>query len=282
MDYYHVDVFSSQILSGNGLAVVFHREELSAEIMLKMAQEFRQFETIFLREAGEKTFRARIFTVEEELDFAGHPIIGAACSVHEKLYPEGSSISVSFVLNAKSVRSESVKMKSYYQATMNQGVPEFQGIVDDERRRVFMQALNLTEEDLHPRLPMEVVSTGLPYLIVPLVSGLDKARIGSGQFEQLLSGVNAKFVYIFDVEKREGRTWDNFGAVEDAATGSAAGPVGAYLCKWGVCNEGEDIMLRQGRFVGRPSEMKVFADPDTKEIKVTGDVCIVAKGQLLV
>ena len=213
MDYYHVDVFSSERLSGNGLAVVFHREELGAEFMLKMAQEFRQFETIFLCEAGEKTFRARIFTVEEELDFAGHPIIGAACSVHEKLYPGESSISVSFVLNAKSVRSESVKMKSYYQATMNQGVPEFLGSVDEERRRVFMQALNLTEEDLHPRLPMEVVSTGLPYLLVPLVSGLDKARIGSGQFEQLLSGVKAKFVYIFDVEKREGRTWDNSGAV---------------------------------------------------------------------
>lgn len=281
MDFFHVDVFSSQRLSGNGLTVIFHSEELDVALMQRIAQEFKQFETIFLRETADRQFRARIFTVEEELDFAGHPVIGAASALHEKLYAGESEITISFKLNAKSVLAESVKTSGGYQATMNQGVPQFIGIVANEEWRVFLEALNLAEEDLHPRLPMEVISTGLPYLIVPVASGLGKARICGRDFERLLSRVNAKFVYVLDAANREGRTWDNLGAVEDVATGSAAGPVGAYLCKWGECVEGEDIVLRQGRFAGRPSEMKVIVEPDSKEIKVSGDVCIIAKGQLL-
>ncbi len=281
MDFFHVDVFSSQRLSGNGLTVVFHREELDAELMQRIAQEFKQFETIFLRETEDKQFRARIFTVEEELDFAGHPVIGAASALHEKLYAGESEITISFKLNAKSVLAESVKTGGGYLAKMNQGVPQFIGIVANEERCVFLEALNLVVEDLHPRLPMEVISTGLPYLIVPVASGLGKARICGRDFERLLSRVNAKFVYVLDAANREGRTWDNLGAVEDVATGSAAGPAGAYLCKWGECDEGEGIVLRQGRFAGRPSEMKVIVEPDSKEIKVSGDVCIIAKGQLL-
>lgn len=79
----------------------------------------------------------------------------------------------------------------------------------------------------------------------------------------------------------EGRTWDNFGAVEDVATGSAAGPVGIYLYKWGICNATESIILNQGSFLGRPSKIKVYADQFTGEIYVTGDVKIIAKGELL-
>ncbi|WMJ84746.1 PhzF family phenazine biosynthesis protein [Oscillospiraceae bacterium LTW-04] len=282
MIYCHADVFSSKSLSGNGLTVIIHEEELDTQYMQRTAQEFKQFETIFLKQVGEKRFRARIFTVEEELDFAGHPILGAVATVHENLYSEESRITTVFELNKKTLQSETIKKDKYYHATMNQGIPEFLGTVEGEGKAMFLQALNLTADNLHPTLPIEVVSTGLPYLIVPLTSGLGQAKISVRNFEALLSKVNAKFVYVFDVDKMEGRTWDNSGAVEDVATGSAAGPTGAYLFKRGFCNATEKINISQGDFVGRPSIITVFADQSTGEIKVAGDVKIVARGQLFV
>jgi len=280
MIYYHVDVFSSKSLSGNGLTVIFHEEDMNVRYMQAIAQEFKQFETIFLRQTGEKCFRARIFTVEEELDFAGHPILGAMAVIHEKLYTEERCITAVFELNNKTLQAESINMGGYFQATMNQGAPEFLGIVEGEWVNKFLLALNLTTDHLHPTLPMEVVSTGLPYLIVPLVSGLERAKISVKGFEEQLSRINAKFAYVFDITRMEGRTWDNLGTTEDVATGSAAGPTGAYLSKWDICKVTETIILNQGSFVGRPSKIKVYADHSTREIYVAGDVRIIAKGTL--
>ena len=81
---------------------------------------------------------------------------------------------------------------------------------------------------------MQIMSTGLPYLIVPLASGLDGARVHGPGLEEQLASVGAKFVYVFDPAKREGRSWDNAGAVEDVATGGAAGPAAEALarCPW--------------------------------------------------
>lgn len=282
MIYYHADVFSSKSLAGNGLTVIFHEQDMDTQYMQRIAKEFKQFETVFLRQIGEKHFRARLFTVEEELDFAGHPILGAVSTLHEELYSEEEKIRAVFELNNKTLQAESIKKAEYFQATMNQGIPEFLGTVESEEREIFLQALNLTTDNLHPRLPMEVVSTGLPYLIVPLVSGLGQAKISVSDFEERLSRVRAKFVYLFDVDRREGRTWDNCGAVEDVATGSAAGPTGAYLYKWHSCEATAEIMINQGRFVGRPSRIKVFSDQSTGEIKVAGDVKIIVKGLFLI
>lgn len=212
---------------------------------------------------------------------AGHPILGAGSAIHEKLYSEENSITILFELNNRTLQSKSLKTENHYQAVMNQGVPEFMGAVEGKRKIPYIQALNLTAENLHPAFPMEVVSTGLPYLIVPLVSGLEQAGISIDDFELQLNNCNAKFVYVFDVNRMEGRTWDNLGAVEDVATGSAAGPIGAYLYKWNVCNSAESIMINQGGFVGRPSKIKVFADQNSGEISVTGDVKIIVKGTLL-
>lgn len=282
MIYFHADVFSSKSLSGNGLTVIFHEEDIDTQYMQRMAQEFKQFETIFLKSVGKKRFRARIFTVEEELDFAGHPILGAAAVIHEYLYSEESNITAVFELNKKTLQSEVIKKDNYFEATMNQGIPEFLKTVEGEIKAILLQALNFTAENLHSTLPMEVVSTGLPYLIVPLASGLEKAKISVANFETLLSEINAKFVYVFDVLKMEGRTWDNLGVVEDVATGSAAGPTGAYLFKRGICKATDKININQGRFIGRPSKISVFTDQATGDIKVAGDVKIVVRGQLLV
>ena len=107
---------------------------------------------------------------------------------------------------------------------------------------------------------MQVVSTGLPYLIVPVSSGLDRARIAVGDFEERLANVGAKFVYVFDPDRREGRSWDNAGTVEDVATGSAAGPAAAFLIAHGLAGAAEKIVISQGRFLGRPSVIAVTPD----------------------
>jgi hypothetical protein len=103
---------------------------------------------------------------------------------------------------------------------------------------------------------MRVVSTGLPYLIVPLAGGLDRARITVADFEDRLASVGAKFVYVFDPATREGRSWDNAGAVEDVATG-ARPAAAAWLAAHGLAGDGETIVINQGRFLGRPSKIAV-------------------------
>jgi PhzF family phenazine biosynthesis protein len=281
MNFYHVDVFSAEPLSGNGLTVIFHEEDLAAPFMQRVAQEFKQFETIFLRRTAENRFRARIFTIEEELDFAGHPILGAASAIHRQFCPDEASIDVTFELNSKTVQSQSTMIHDCYRAVMNQGVPEFLGMVEGESAHLFLRALNLASDQLRPGLPMEVVSTGLPYLIVPIISGLDRAKITVGDLESKLGTVHAKFAYLFDVVKMEGRTWNNPGTLEDVATGSAAGPVAAYLFRRNIFDKAESITISQGRFIGRPSAITVRADPDTGEIFVSGDVRIIAQGTLL-
>ncbi len=93
---------------------------------------------------------------------------------------------------------------------------------------------------------MQVVSTGLPYLIVPVANGLDRARIAVRDFEDRLASVGAKFVYVFDPDKREGRSWDNAGAVEDVATGSAPGPAATFLAAHGLAALDEPVLINQG------------------------------------
>jgi predicted PhzF superfamily epimerase YddE/YHI9 len=95
--------------------------------------------------------------------------------------------------------------------------------------------------------------------------------------EERLASVGATFVYVFDPERREGRTWDNAGAVEDVATGSAAAPAAAYLAAHGFVTAGEAIVIHQGRFVGRPSRIAVT--PDSRgQLWVGGPVAPVARG----
>ena len=147
----------------------------------------------------------------------------------------------------------------------------------------FLDALNLGRGHLLDQFPLQIVSTGLPYLLVPVNRDLDAARIMKPEFEKQLARFGAKFVYVFDVNRKEGRTWDNDGRVEDIATGSAAGPAGAYLVAHGLVSPAQTIEISQGRFVGRPSILFVVVQQDDQEricVKVAGDASLFARGQL--
>jgi PhzF family phenazine biosynthesis protein len=284
LPYRHVDVFAREPFSGNGLAVFPNADGLSAGLMLRLTQELRQFESIFLAATPEPSvFDARVFTVEEELPFAGHPALGAGAVVHEMHAPGSDMATFVLVLPAGEVRLRSERIKQgTYRVAMEQGRPEFGRMLREDEEAPFLDALNLEPENRHGHLPLEAVSTGLSYLIVPVTAnGLARARIRAVDFEGLLEKIGAKFVYIFDAEGREGRTWDNAGAVEDIATGSAAGPTGAYLVRHGVVAAEKPFVLRQGRFAGRPSEMRIevagsAAAPTS--VTVAGDVQMIGTG----
>lgn len=277
-----VDVFAREPLSGNGLSVFLLDEDLPSPAMQRITQEMRQFETIFLRRIGDTSrFGARIFTMEEELPFAGHPVIGAAALLHAELHPADESAGFEFVMPGRSIDATSRREGTSYFAEMDQGVAAVEPPIPAARREAFLKALNLTASDLAAGLPLQVISTGLPYLIVPIAANLERARIVMPGFEALLATVGAKFVYVFDVDRREGRTWDNDGRVEDIATGSAAGPAAAYLVTHNLAAPGERLVLAQGRFLNRPSEIHatVRGGPSLS-VSVRGQVCFVGHGVL--
>jgi trans-2,3-dihydro-3-hydroxyanthranilate isomerase len=284
LSYYQVDVFTHEALAGNGLSVFLPESPLPARVMQRLAVEMRQFESIFLTPDGPGSrFEARIFTMEEELDFAGHPLLGAAGLLHH-LHAPGKPIrrldADAGHARGRAQHHAAGRQAGHLQRQHEPGQGHAAAPLGRADSLPFLAALNLEASQLDIRFPLQVVSTGLPYLLVPAAGGLDRARIVHPAFEALLATVGAKFAYVLDVAAREGRTWDNAGLVEDIATGSAAGPVGAYLLQHGAATAGEVITLKQGRFVGRPSKITVQANA-AGEILVSGGVVVLARGQLL-
>lgn len=283
MRYFHVDVFSSEPLCGNGLTVVFPQESLSDRTLLDITREFRQFETIFIYPLNaDGSYPIRIFTVDEELDFAGHPIIGAGAVAHRLFNPDESEANISFSAGERRIQVHSRITGTGCRVTMNQGEPRFVRQIDASRHGEIAEALNLSPDDLDADYPLEVVSTGLPYLLVPLRRNLAACRIVRADFEAFLSSFAAKFVYVFETPTLECRTWDNIAHTEDAATGSAAGPLCAYLVKHNWKKRHEAIALQQGRFVGRPSVITGWLERigDRDAVFVAGDVAFFASGTI--
>jgi PhzF family phenazine biosynthesis protein len=287
LEYVHLDVFAPAPYSGNSVTVFPNAAGLGARQMARITAEMRHFESIFLvAEGAADTVRARVFDLLEELRFAGHPVLGAAVALHDAA-PNGPSERTWTVrLPARTVQVETVRTELGYLAWLSQGPAEVVGRLPGERRAEFAAALGLTEADLAPDFPLEVVSTGLRYLIVPVVGALARARIVRADFAELLATVGAEFAYLLDVANPahlEGRHWNNDGVVEDVATGSGAGCVGAYALRNGLARADSAFTLHQGRLVGRPSEIVVRAEGSAAAVTnvvVGGPVTPVGRGCL--
>jgi trans-2,3-dihydro-3-hydroxyanthranilate isomerase len=171
---------------------------------------------------------------------------------------------------------------SGYSAVLDQGRPQFLGEVPAGAVREVAEALSLPAGALAD-LPLQVVSTGLRYLMVPVTGQLSGAGIVRRDFAGLLERFGAQFAYLVDVEAVEGRHWNNDGILEDVATGSAAGCAGAYLARHRIVATNAGFTLKQGRFTGRPSLIRVTpqGEPDDLvNIRVGGEVAMVATGSL--
>jgi len=283
IQYYHVDVFTNSPLSGNGLTVFTEAEGFSKIIMQKLTQELRQFESIFLQKITDNKVRAFVFTCEEELDFAGHPVLGAAAVLHDTLKPNEQRAEWLFILNEKEVTVTTEQKGSEYAAIMSQGKAEFGKVLDAGETQLILDCINLQVDDLYPGCFPMVVSTGLPYLLIPLRKNGFKAKIEVPDLEERLKPFGAKFIGTLEFPLLNIRTWNNAGTIEDIATGSLAGPCGAYLVKFGFRAANTIIQLNQGENLGRPSQLfvEVRTEADkTAEVFVGGNVIKFSKSVL--
>lgn len=282
MPYYHVDVFSDRPFSGNGLTVFSEADGMSSQLMQQLTREMRQFESIFLKQIDNHKFIAKVFTETEELDFAGHPVLGA-CAVLHRIYQENYlEFNWEIQLNKKIVKVTTKKSANGYRAIMNQGNADFGYILNKKEAGEILKAMNLSINDLQPGFLPLVISTGLPYLILPVRQNIFKAKIKAPALETRLDAYGAKFIGVLDVLTYTLRTWDNEGIVEDIATGSLAGPCAAFLVKYGFEKPETQFMLNQGHNLGRPSELfaEVRTEGNSRSINtyIGGDVCEIAHG----
>ncbi|GGB32282.1 hypothetical protein GCM10011492_23680 [Flexivirga endophytica] len=287
------DVFAASSYQGNGVAVFVDPPRLTAGQLQAVTVEVRQFESIYLWPTqDDRAFDTRIFVTDRELPFAGHPILGAAAVAHERLLfteptgvPAGEPVEWTFRLGTRAVIARSVADgEGGFDIETEQGRPSLGQPMPDSYRERIAAALHLELGDLDPELPVHWVSTGLKYLMVPVSgAGLARARITIPDFEELLGEAGAELAYVLDADGLEGRNWVNDGSVEDIATGSAAGPAAAYLVRHGRATAGSTVSLSQGRFVGRPSTLRVDVSgrpDDITRVVLHGHVCLTGTGTL--
>jgi trans-2,3-dihydro-3-hydroxyanthranilate isomerase len=289
LDYFVVDVFTSTVLAGNPLAVVFDSVGLATERMQAIAREFNLSETTFVQRrdvAVEQAegVRVRIFTTVEELPFAGHPTLGTA-SVLKLIAPEtlrGNTITLALNVGPVPVRFEDSETLF---GEMTQRDPEYGAELD---RVEVAQLAGLNVEDLDPMLPPQVVSTGTAFAIVVLRSteALSRLRVEQEEAKAWLREKGARWFFVLaptGEQEPAYRARMQFNGGEDPATGSAAGCAISYLVARGAVTSNRRILVRQGVEIGRTSDLFLSAKSDllkVTDVHVAGGTVLVAKGQL--
>jgi trans-2,3-dihydro-3-hydroxyanthranilate isomerase len=258
-----LDVFAERPLAGNPLAVVDGADGIAAEAMLELAKELNLSETTFTQtpDAEGADYRNRIFTIEREIPFAGHPSLGTAVAVARWRGLEEASFvqETGAGLQRIEVRTEG----GGWRAEMVQNAAEFGTELDPE---AVMHAVGLSSAEAHQDLSPQVVSTGLPTAIVPVseAASLGRARPDFGAVDRALHGVEPRAgetpnFYLVRIDAEAGQARARMFSTgspggEDPATGSAAGTLGAYLAER---TGAEKLVIRQGEEMGRPSVLEV-------------------------
>jgi trans-2,3-dihydro-3-hydroxyanthranilate isomerase len=292
LPFYIVDVFAEEKYAGNQLAVVRDAAALSDEQMLQITREMNYSETTFIlsekpRESG---YDVRIFTPGSEVPFAGHPTLGTAYLIQKEIIKNPVE---KVILNLK-VGQIPVTFHDAGQGQeilwMKQVEPIFGKIFDaDDVARV----LTLVKDDIDKRFPIREVSTGLPFIIVPLkkLEALKRVAINKDLFLKLIENSQAKMFLVFCPETYKQNNdlnvrvfCDYYGIPEDPATGSANGCLAGYLIKHRYFGEEKiDVRVEQGYEIGRPSLLYLKAENNNGKIDVNvgGEVVMVAEGQLV-
>ena len=286
------DVFSSKPLEGNSLAVFFDGRELSDAEMQSIAREMNLSETTFIlpRDAEterERGVRVRIFTVQEELPFAGHPTLGTAFALRAK--SGAKEIMLELNVGKVPVRFEETPGAATF-GEMTQVDPIF-GIQHD--REAIAQATGLRIEDFDSSLPIETVSTGLPYMVTPLKSlaVIQNLRVDLNRADEYLQKTGGKFFYFVARETLDPTARLHarmlFYNGEDPATGSAAGCAAAWMVAHGVAAPDERVLIEQGIEMLRPSRIFVRAAQQKTErdnrivnVRVGGNAIEVMRGEV--
>ena len=294
--FVQVDVFTERVFGGNPLAVVFGAEGLETTEMQAIAREMNCSETTFLLPPTRPDCgaRVRIFTPAREIPFAGHPTIGTAWVLAtEGLLPAGTTrFNLEEGIGPVEVTLEGDPASPRF-LWMRHGEARFGPELGD--RAGFARALGLDPADLLPGQPVRTGSTGNAFLYVPLRDreALDRARLDvpallAAQGEGPNLGV---FVFAPDPDPHAGRVYSRMfaphtsGIPEDPATGSASGPLGAYLVRHGLVKSASEVRIvsEQGTRMGRQSFLHIkltMQGDQIQSIKVGGSVVAVLEGEL--
>jgi trans-2,3-dihydro-3-hydroxyanthranilate isomerase len=275
---YTLDVFTGTRFEGNPLAVVTDGDGLSTKTMQAIAHEMNLAETVFVQRPtnNRALARLRIFTTTQELPLAGHPVIGTWFLLADLGVVPAAEGTV-HVLQQTGAGILPVEISFHdgrpRQVTMTQKPARFSATKID--RKALAEALGLKTADLDSSLPLEFVSTGIFNLMVPLKQrALPKIHMNMRPLAQLISrhGVMAYCFALGSNGNAFARGMLPWGMVEDPATGSAAGSLGAYLVAHGRLKPGDALRIKQGVEMGRPSEIHVEINAERGRLtpKVSG------------
>jgi trans-2,3-dihydro-3-hydroxyanthranilate isomerase len=295
--YLHYDVFTSQPFRGNQLAVFTDARGMEPWRMQAFAREMNFSESTFIlpAEAAGTDIRMRIFTPGIELPMAGHPTIGSTFALaHAGVIRPGTNRFVfGLGIGPTPVDLEWDGDRLRF-AWMTQRNPEFGPEV--KNRQAVAEALGLGDMDLHPDLPVQQVSCGVPFVMVPLKDRqtVDRAVSDAAAFNRLgavLQGVRELFLFAPSRSGDEVTAYSRMfapglGIVEDPATGSASGPLGSYLVQHSVVSgaEAARMMSLQGVAMGRDSHIYISISGSRNaitQVKVGGEAVLVGQGELL-
>lgn len=306
--FIQVDVFTDQPFTGNPLAVFPEAAGLSDERMMQIAREMNLSETVFVLESEQKEAlrRLRIFTPAREIPFAGHPIAGTWNVLAREgvvPLPDGGSgwqkIHHEVGIGVLPVDIEFADGKPV-QVFLTQGKFEIIDEIDDSHEQAELaRALGLSREDLDDNLPIQVITTGLSCLAVPVrsLADLKRCRVNSTLLAELYTSRGGTGCHVFSRETLEigkARAHARFFApadniAEDPATGSACGALGGYLLYHGAtATEPVDgvhkFVIEQGDFMHRPSRINIEVKGvpgSIEEVRVGGPSVLVAEGRVM-
>jgi trans-2,3-dihydro-3-hydroxyanthranilate isomerase len=306
--FLQLDVFTDRAFCGNPLAVFPEAEGISDEHMMKIAREMNLSETVFvLKPDSDKALRhLRIFTPAREIPFAGHPIVGTWIALaNEGVVPppeNGNGRQRIFHEVGIGVLPVDIEFRDgqVAQVEMTQGAFEVIHEIDEAQEQAEVaRALGLAREDLDESLPIQVITTGLSCLAVPIrsLANLRDTRVNASLLADVYTRHRGTGCLAFTRETLEvgaSRAHARFFAPadnipEDPATGSACGALGAYLVHHGALSlEPEDgrykFVIEQGDFINRPSRINLDVKGEAgrvEEVRVGGPAVLVARGELV-
>lgn len=293
LSFYIVDVFAEKKYAGNQLAVFTSGAEvLSSEEMQQIAREMNFSETTFVvsPQKGDNGYKVRIFTPSQELPFAGHPTLGTAYVLQQAVIQAAvETVTLDLPVGPIPVtlhyREGEVEV-----LWMQQQPPVFGSTLPAE---ALAAVLNLPVTAIDDRFPIQEVSTGVPFILVPLrqLDDLRQAKTNRELYFSLVEGTQAKAIFFFCPQTRHPENHlsarlfgEAIGVIEDPATGSANGCLAAYLANYEYFGSvSVDVRVEQGYEMGRPSLLLLKAEKtaNTIHVAVGGQVVMVARGEFV-
>jgi trans-2,3-dihydro-3-hydroxyanthranilate isomerase len=287
-NFLQLDVFTAKPFEGNPLAVFPDATGLNDDQMQAIAREMNLSETTFILPRAqamekERGIRVRIFTVQEELPFAGHPTLGTAFALRGKT--GANEIRLELNVGTVPVRFEDPSGEPAF-GEMTQIEPTF-GIIHD--RAKIAEVTGIPIDDIAPDVPVQTISTGVPFTVLPLrdLAAARRLRIDQTRSTEYLNASGGKFFFCVTRETvdRSARLHARmlFYNGEDPATGSASGCAAAWMVAHNIAQPDERVIIEQGVEMKRPSRIFVRAsrsDDRVVNVRVGGNVVEVLRGEL--